>query len=177
MRIINGTITDNNATGLAGGIQNAGSGTITLHNTILAGNTSGHSNQDFRDSWGSLAGDIGDPSSYNLIGVAGTGSHSSGITDGVNENVVGTAAMAADPLLTPLGDYGGNTPTHKPNPFGPAGTAGSYEIATAAGLYADQRGNLYSDEPVPQMSIGSVLSTGASASQFPLPPELIEFTP
>src|SRR5262249_19677765 len=59
-----------------------------------------------------------DPGSANdLIGI-GTGM--SGIRDGSRGNQVGTGPAPLDPLLAPLGDYGGPAPPPPPPPPGPA---------------------------------------------------------
>src|SRR5262245_62592708 len=59
------------------------------------------------------------------------GSGATGITSGVNGNLVGV-----DPRLGPLADNGGPTPTHALLPGSPALDAGSNPL----GLSADQRG-------------------------------------
>src|SRR5262249_11752972 len=60
-------------------------------------------------------------STYDLIG---NGTGMSGISDGVNGNQVGTAAIPIDPLLDPLGDYGGLTQTMRLRVGSPALDAG-----------------------------------------------------
>ena len=82
--------------GNSGGIHNTG--TLTLQNTIVAGNTA-NSAQDIS---GSVSG------SNNLIGI-GTGE--TGLTNGLNGNLVGTSTSPIDPMLGPLADNGGPTQT------------------------------------------------------------------
>src|SRR5205823_7580813 len=55
--------------------------------------------------------------SYNLVGV-NTGL--AGITNGSNQNQVGTVAAPIDPKLDPLGNNGGPTQTHKLQTGSPA---------------------------------------------------------
>ena len=73
------------------------------------------------------------PGTNNLIG-DGTGE--SGLVNGVNGNHVGTTSSPIDPLLAPLGDYGGRTLTMPLLPGSPAIDAGT---ATGAPTI-DQRG-------------------------------------
>ena len=75
-----------------------------LHNTLIAGNYSG-ATATSRDD---VSGMLDSGSDYNLIG-DGTGM--TGVTSGVNGNLVGSAATPIDPLLGPLQDNGGDTPT------------------------------------------------------------------
>ena len=91
-----------------------------LTNTIVAGNQSHHGSGDIA---GSVSG------SNNLIGTGNFG----GLVNGIDGNIVGVA----DPLLGPLGDYGGPTQTMPLLPGSPAIDAGS----SGAGIPdTDQRG-------------------------------------
>ncbi len=103
------TVTDSTVTGNSTGTQPAGgminSGTLTLLSTIVAGNTL---------STGAVA-DIASPQSgaalsgsYNFIG---DGDNEVGLTNGNSGNQIGTQAKPLDPMLSPLGDYGGPTQT------------------------------------------------------------------
>lgn len=91
----------------------------TLSNTIVSGNTAGGAPAD-------VAGTLAAASSFNLIGVGG------GLSNGVNGNQVGIN----DPLLAPLGGYGGATQTRPPLPGSLAIDSGTASGAPAA----DQRG-------------------------------------
>ena len=92
MRFVNSTVTHNGK----GGIQSDLSKSLTLHNTIVAGNA----DTDFF-----LA--IDPHSSNNLIGTT------SGIPNiGEPEAGVHGQVGVTDPGLAPLGDYGGPTWTH-----------------------------------------------------------------
>ncbi len=118
MTLDDDTIAANSAgAGNGGGIANGGS--ATLDNTIVADN---------------VGGDIvfaGVSGADDLIGDA---SSPGGLTNGVNGNVVGVS-----PLLSPLGSYGGPTPTMALLPGSPAIDAGS-NILIPAGTTTDQRG-------------------------------------
>ncbi len=146
------TISGNSASG-AGGVGIA-YGSTTLTGVIVAGNAGGTA--------GDLAlitvafGAVSEPSgsvsgSYNLIGTGG----SAGLKDGTDHNIVGIA----DPLLAPLGNYGGTTATMALLPGSPAIGAG-----TKSGVSADQRG-----EPLdsPRPDIGAFQSQGFTITLVP----------
>ncbi|MBT8441474.1 MAG: DUF4347 domain-containing protein [Gammaproteobacteria bacterium] len=98
--LINVTITDNQAVQGAGIHDNGNPATTTLTNTIVAGNgTPGQ--QDLSGNYAS--------GGNNLIGINGP---SSGLTDGVNGDQVGTSGSPLDPLLGSLADNGGFAQTH-----------------------------------------------------------------
>jgi hypothetical protein len=92
------TLSGNSASGnaLGGGILNGSAGVVSLRNTILAGNTA-PSGADVDGSLGSQG--------HNLIGIGDGGS---GFAD---SDLVGTAQNPIDPMLGPLGYYGGPTQT------------------------------------------------------------------
>jgi hypothetical protein len=110
--------------GPGGGIANYGR--LTLDNSIVAGNTASTG----PDISGEGAG------SNNLIG-DGTGS--TGFTNGVNGDQVGTATSAIIADLAALGSYGGPTQTMIPAPGSPAICAGVAAL-TPSGTTTDQRG-------------------------------------
>jgi CSLREA domain-containing protein/uncharacterized repeat protein (TIGR01451 family) len=91
----------------------------TLHNTIVSGNLVGGVANDIEGTLEAL-------SSHNVVGTGG------GLSNGVNGNQIGIL----DPLLAPLGNYGGNTLTRALLPGSPAINAGNNGLATNA----DQRG-------------------------------------
>ena len=82
----------------AGGIWNSNS--LDLVNTIVAGNTLTNPGASNPDMNGSVAG----ASAFNLIG---NGTGLSGISNGVDGNQVGSSSAPINPLLAPLGPYGG----------------------------------------------------------------------
>jgi hypothetical protein len=121
LTVTSSTLSDNSAGDIGGGIF-VNPGTLaTVRNAILAGNTA-PSSPDVSGLLNSLG--------YNLIGVGdgGSGYHPT--------DLVGTAASPLDPLLEPLGDYGGPTQTMRPRPASPAVDAGLHFNT----VLTDQRG-------------------------------------
>ncbi|MDQ4121993.1 MAG: hypothetical protein M3209_11170 [Acidobacteriota bacterium] len=100
----NGSSSNPNVQTGGGGIFNNGSATANLFTTIIAGNISG-SQSGAPDFYGAVS----PSSSYNIIG---NNQLTTGITDGVNGNQVGTSTNPINPRLAPLGNYGGATQTH-----------------------------------------------------------------
>jgi CSLREA domain-containing protein len=121
---------DNNLFGNGGGIYNADAGILTVHNSIIAGNTDGSNPAYARlDCSGSLSS-----AGYNLIGNA-TGCTITGNTTG---NITGVNAA-----LGPLQDNGGPTFTHALFSISPAIDAGNPAGCTdenGGSLDTDQRG-------------------------------------
>jgi len=93
-------------------------------------------------------------SSYNLIGIGGSG----GLVNGVNHNIVG----AAHPGLGPLQDNGGPTQTHALLPSSPAIDKGS-----SFGSTTDQRGlpRPYDNPRIPNAEGGDGSDIGAFEKQ------------
>ncbi|MEI6776479.1 MAG: choice-of-anchor Q domain-containing protein [Chloroflexales bacterium] len=127
--LVNCTIADNSTTsegntGYGGGGISASSGaTVSLQNTLVAGNTSTANKPD-------LSGAI-TSNGHNLIGrVDG----STGITHGTNGDIAGNNAEPVVARLAILADYQGTTYTHALLPGSPAIDAGANCAAT------DQRG-------------------------------------
>ena len=124
LTVSDSTLSGNSGGSYGGGIYNNG-GTLNLTNTIVANSPSG---EDLF-STGAIAS-----AQYNLIQSAA----GNGIQNGVDGNIVGT-----DPLLSPLGNYGGPTQTFALLPGSPAIDAGSDSLALDANgnpLTTDQRG-------------------------------------
>jgi len=126
--ITNSTITNNNNGG--NGALGAGGyfGTSTMKNTIVAANVSNTTVSDIRGAVTSAGN--------NLIGNP-TGS--TGLSNGVNGDQVGTAAAPINPRLAPLGNYGGGIFTHALLNTGMASTAINTGTATGAPA-TDSRG-------------------------------------
>jgi fibronectin-binding autotransporter adhesin len=121
--LTNCTVSGNAAT-QGGGLWVPTGNTTTLTNTIVAGQAAG----------GDIEGALQAGSANNLVG---DGSEMSGITSGSNGNQVGTAQAPIDPLLSPLGNYGGPTQTVALLPGSPAIGGG----ITGTGIpTTDQRG-------------------------------------
>jgi hypothetical protein len=126
----------------AGGAISIRGGSVLLQNNLISGNFGTNGLQD--DIFGAV-----DPnSSNNFISVD---TNLSGIANTVNGNQIGTLAAPLDPLLAPLGDYGGRTRTFALLP-------GSSAIdAAAAGVFnTDQRGRIRG----PLFDIGAFESSG-----------------
>jgi hypothetical protein len=120
------------------------SGSSVLHNTLIAGNFRGATGTTRDDVFGALnqGGD------YNLIG-DGTGM--TGLSNGVNGNLIGSAAAPIDPLLDSLQNNGGPTLTHALLPGSPAIDAGNDAYATDW----DQRGPGFPRISGPHIDIGA----------------------
>ena len=123
------TISSNSA---GGNINGAGGGGIRnfnvarIGNSIIARNSATAAEPD--------AGGVFISDGYNFIG-ARTGNNGGGLTNGVNQDQVGTTNAPLDPLLGPLQDNGGPTPTMALQAGSPALDQGS-----SSGLSTDQRG-------------------------------------
>ena len=117
LTVTNSTLSGNSAP-YGGGIYNFG--TLNLVNTLIA-------NSPFGRDCGN--GGIINTNDHNLI--QGTSNNACGLTNGVNGSLIGV-----DPLLAPLGDYGGSTWTLALLPGSPAINAGNNSTCQAT----DQRG-------------------------------------
>jgi hypothetical protein len=135
----NCTVSGNSISTAIGGRGNAdglfASGPATLTNTIVAGSTTAGGTDIYAAE---LSG------TNNLIGTGTAG----GLTNGVNGNLVGVS----NPLLAPLGNYGGPTETVALLPGSPALHAGTPTGAPSA----DQRGEPLDSPP----DIGAFQSQG-----------------
>lgn len=142
------TITANSATGSGGGIFLTGAADLAIVNTIVSGNDA----PTFPDLTGPVL------ANYSLLGD----------TTGVPFIGGGNNQTSTDPLLGPLGDNGGDLPTHLPMPGSPAIDAG-----TAVGVTStvDQRNF---PRLVGEIDIGSVeTASPASSLWVPVPPARI----
>jgi hypothetical protein len=121
------TVAGNQAAGAGSGLYVSGPLSavthVTLTDTLVAGNTGG----------ADVSGPVLSTSAFNLIG---NGDGSSGLVNGATGNQVGTTAAPIDPLLGPLQDNGGLTPTMALLSGSPAIDAGSNTNIPAQ----DQRG-------------------------------------
>ncbi|MEZ4593155.1 MAG: Calx-beta domain-containing protein [Chloroflexota bacterium] len=116
--ILNSTIAFNTVTAAGttryGGVANFNGGTLTIQNSIVAQNDQRQCIPN--NNWTSAGNNL---SSDTRCAFTATGD-----------------LQLTDPLLTPLGDYGGPTPTHALSPGSPAIDAGSNSACPAT----DQRG-------------------------------------
>jgi hypothetical protein len=119
--LTNVTLTANRSS--AGGLGASGGGVYVLsdlpvlHSTLIAGNFRGATGT-IRDD---ISGQLDSGGDYNLIG-DGTGM--TGLMNGVNGNLIGSASTPIDPLLDSLDNYGGPTKTHALRAGSPALNAG-----------------------------------------------------
>ena len=173
LNVSNCTVSGNSSGRFGGGIFNFGeSGVLNLSDTIVAGNTASVESPDIQVIFNTpnLTGN-------NLIGDVGN----SGLQDGVDGVIV-----AADPKLTPLGDYGGPTQTVHPLAGSPA------ILDTADTTRTDQRGFTLTGPPtIGAVKLGTIFTvrnnseTGADslrdeidqASNSPSPGAIIRFDP
>ncbi|HEX4613311.1 MAG TPA: choice-of-anchor Q domain-containing protein [Urbifossiella sp.] len=176
LAVMNSTVSGNTATTFGGGVYND-SGTLNVTNSTVSGN-SGSGGGVYNDSGtlnvtnstvsgnsgtGGISGSGGALTLTNsivanngggdlfLAGITTAGSHDV-IGDGTGVGSTFTASFSGDPLLAPLGNYGGPTQTTPLLPGSPAIDAG----AAAGAPAADQRGL----SRVGAVDIGSTESQG-----------------
>jgi predicted outer membrane repeat protein len=101
--------------------------TVMVRDTIIAGNTGGD-----------VVGAIDPSSAFNLIG---NGTGLTGISNGVNGNLIGTSTAPINPLLGPLQNNGGPTETMALLPGSPAIDHGGSDPVADALMSTDQRGD------------------------------------
>ena len=135
----NDTIAGNTAAN-GGGIDNVGS-TVTLDNTIVADNTGTTNGPDVLGSFASQGN--------NLVAMA------DGSFGWVGSDRSGSIAQPLNPLLAPLGNYGGPTQTIALLPGSPAIGAGT----AISGITTDQRGVA---RPVSKPDIGAFQTQGST---------------
>src|SRR5271157_3382689 len=121
--LTNCTVSGNSAGNEGGGVYNYyNNAPVTIGNTIVAGNTTDGYGPDVEGPFASQGN--------NLIGKTDTSS------GWVGSDLTGTIAKPLNPLLAPLGNYGGPTQTMALLPGSPAIDAG----VAVAGVTTDQRG-------------------------------------
>ncbi|MDQ4121251.1 MAG: cohesin domain-containing protein [Acidobacteriota bacterium] len=163
LNLTNVTITNNRSTNTictdcGGGVfnyRNSGvSSVVNMVNTIVAGNTVANS-----ASGPDFSGVVSSTSSNNIIG---NNQLTTGISDGVNGNQVGTPSLPINPQLAQLANNGGATETHATLALSPATDRGNNCVLFAGScgngnpaLADDQRGAGF-----PRQS-GGVVDVGA----------------
>ena len=135
-------------------------GTVTIGNTILAGNTATTSGPD---AFGAFVSE-----GHNLIG------KTDGSTGWISSDLTGTIAAPLDAMLAPLGYYGGPTATMGLFVGSPAIDAGNNALVPS-GITTDQRGTLRiangtvdigAFEAQPAIVLGFVVNSTADAASF-----------
>ena len=145
--IVNSTITGNSATGAGGGLGmlvDSSDKKLTIHNSIIAGNTAG-SNPDFTSPTNPAANlEV----RHSLIGRSDGTSLTASANPDANGNLIGgtTDPTKINPLLAPLANNGGPTRTHALLTNSPAFDRGSNALAVNVSnanspLTTDQRGS------------------------------------
>ena len=136
--IVSSTITGNTASATGGGLtlyDNVLDKKLTIHNSIIAGNTDNGTAPDFAAA--TNPGTNLEVKSSLIGNNVGTSLSASATAD-PNGNRIGAPGALIDPLLGPLQDNGGPTLTHALLPGSPAIDAG--DNALLAGQTTDQRG-------------------------------------
>ncbi len=154
LTLINSTISDNSS-GSGGNGINIISTTVNIRNSLIAENIGSASGPDVFGALTSLG--------YNLIG------NNSGATiTPTTGDLIGTPASPINPLLAPLGNYGGPTQTHALLPGSPALNAGNNCVLTNScasnnlgyNLTTDQRGAGFNRQVGSAVDIGAFESRG-----------------
>lgn len=157
--IVNSTIVDNLAAAAGGGIGNLNDNfgeSLTIHNSIVAGNFDDGTGPDFVAP--------GDPASNldvraSLIGDnTGTTLGESQTPDVITGNIVGAPGGVGivDPKLDALADNGGGTFTHTPQPSSVAVDAGDVSLLQPDEFDVDGDGDLAEPLPLDQRDLGRI---------------------
>ncbi len=120
LTLTNSTIVDNTAIASGGGVRNIG-GSASLQNTLITNNTA-----PFGPDAAAAPEFAFNSGGGNLIG---DGSDASGLTDGVNGDIIGSADDPVDALISPLANNGGLIPTIALLENSPAINAGNNTFA------------------------------------------------
>jgi hypothetical protein len=106
-----------------GGIDVASGNKVLLHTTLIAANKAGGNSSD-------ISGSLNSASDYNFVG------DGSGGLSTIKRNVLGSSTHRLDPLLAPLGNYGGPTQTMALLPGSPALNRGSSAYGGSSASHA-----------------------------------------
>ncbi len=130
-RIVHSTITSNTAGLAGGGIAQVGLGTLRIDNSVAAENVGP---PDSPDLFVSLSNPANFSLRFSLIGErSGTSLLESQQPDASGNRIGSASGLGViDPMLGPLGDFGGRVPSHLPLPASPLIDAGDIELAVDA---------------------------------------------
>ncbi len=106
-------IATNGGDSIGGGIYNSSDGTVTLHSSLISGNTA-MGNDNGKEVFSSTSGTIY-ADSFNLFGHNGESNTEAfiGFTPGASDiDATGSSGTALEDILSPLADNGGLTMTH-----------------------------------------------------------------
>lgn len=166
LMVNNSTFSSNAASSQGGGIySDVDQGTTAwVLNSIFTGNTSGSQG----------GGIFGDSLLGNIFGGATTlnadrnifyNNISSGTEDDCNQCSTNTNAVLGDPMLTPLGNYGGPTQTMVPLPGSAAICAGA-TANVPSGVITDQRGYSRTNSTYPGYTTSACVDAGAVQTSY-----------
>lgn len=162
LNLYNSTVYGNTSSQEGAGIFNdniaSSSAIAQVRNTIIAGNISlGNPDQrDVRGGNGSVNSEFTDLGN-NLIGIV-----DGSIGFNASSTLFGTSSSPLDPLLSPLGNYTGDTQTHVPLPGSPAINTGSATGTPGTDQRGLSRGTLVdigSVEVTADLQIAQIVST------------------
>ncbi len=155
--LTNNTITNNSAGSGAGGVYNLAA-TVTLRNTIIAGNTAPSNPECYNDSI--IGGTVMVADANNVFGTAGSaGGCPNGATDIVPAGVIAT-------ILAPLADNNGPTFTHALATGSPALDAANFSNCPIT----DQRGYLRGFDATGTVNAPQVGDCDIGAFEYSLDP-------
>ena len=156
--IVNSTLVQNGGTG----IDNFGS--VTLANSLIAGNNNGD-NDLAAFAFGTFTSN-----GHNLIGDRGT------VNSFTRSDLVGTAGQSIDPLLGALQDNGGFTQTHQLNSESPANNGGGNSLVVKDTLDLDGDGDTTEAIPFDQRGLARVSGDRVDIGAVEAAPESTEPT-
>jgi CSLREA domain-containing protein len=162
--ITNSTITNNSTIGNSrlqtGGIGHI-FGTLTIRNSIVAGNIGGISDVYSDNQFAPYVSE-----GYNLIGTNDQAAFYFPVGNpNANNDIVGTSGTPIDPLLTPLGMYGGTIPTHGLQ-ISPIASPAIDKGSNLGGLTTDQRGLMRPFDNPLIMNSGGANANGSDIGSF-----------
>ena len=120
--LTNVTIAKNHGGSLSGGIYADYASTVTLHNSLVADNTTNSTSHS--PDLGGSGGNFSSSSSYNLIGIVDNATLAARFSDDNGNQVGSSTGLVVEAKISPLDYYGGATRTHALEPDSPAIDAG-----------------------------------------------------